>query len=124
MQEQRAQKRLEQAEEAAQAAAKDSCIKRGITADDADRAIRSITAMKQGTNIYGLEARDQLKSVPSPIAAAADTLLWQGFASVGLPGLAINRLVAGTQFGLDTLEPLAAAKNLSAAHLRAEAPPM
>lgn len=36
-----------------------------------------------------------------PVAAFADTLIWQSFASVLLPGLTINRVVAATSYAVN-----------------------
>ena len=54
-------------------------------------------------NIYSNHSCHSLVSTKrlSPTAAVLDTLVWQGLASVAIPGLIINRLCAGSRVMLN-----------------------
>ena len=61
-----------------------------VAADALDKGLRAA----RGPGDHGRGAAHGDAS-PSPAAAVADTVLWQGLASVAIPGLAINRAVWG-----------------------------
>ncbi|XP_077302186.1 mitochondrial fission process protein 1 [Arctopsyche grandis] len=48
-----------------------------------------------------IKAKNSTNSNCKMLIAAGDTLLWQMFASVIIPGFTINRLCAGTRYALD-----------------------
>ena len=60
-------------------------------------ATLSKTIQKQSNLSHGHNSSSSL----SPRAAVLDTLLWQGLASVVIPGLIINRLCAASRFLLN-----------------------
>ncbi|XP_014467556.1 PREDICTED: mitochondrial fission process protein 1 [Dinoponera quadriceps] len=50
----------------------------------------------KGTNVYKIDTSPQ--KIKNVLLSASDTLIWQAFASIIVPGFTINRICAAVQF--------------------------